>query len=125
MFIIDEANELNVLTKHPDGQDALHNLFKWLVMNTKEQNCFHVILSSSDSFFNLWVSNLVGAVRYKTYIIGDLPEVDTSRFWEQWKEGNQEKLTTVYNYSPPIPLYIGFCASLRIVTGWNDKAGRT
>ena len=94
------ANDLNVLTKHPYRQDALHNLFKWLVMNTKEQNGFHVILSSSNSFFNLWVSNLVGAVRYKTYIIGDLPEVDASRFWEQWQEGNWEKLTTVYKYSP-------------------------
>jgi len=44
------ANDLNVLTKHPYRQDALHNLFKWLVMNTKEQNGFHVILLSSDIF---------------------------------------------------------------------------
>ena len=74
VFIIDEANELNKLTEQPDGHDALHNFFKWLVMNTKELNCFHVILSSSDSFFHLWVSNYVGAHRFKTWVIGDLPE---------------------------------------------------
>ena len=50
VFIIDEANELNALKSHPNGHAVIHNLFKWLVMNTKELNKFHIILSSSDSF---------------------------------------------------------------------------
>ena len=62
VFMIDEANELNALKSHPYGHAAIHNLFKWLIMNIKELNKFHVILSSSDSFFHLWVSNYVGAI---------------------------------------------------------------
>ena len=54
VFINDEANQLNKLTEQPvSGHDALHNFFKWLVMNTKELNCFHVILLSSESFPSL------------------------------------------------------------------------
>ena len=105
VFIIDEANELNALKSHPDGHAAIHNLFKWLVMNTKERNKFHVILSSSDSFFHLWVSNYVGANRYKTYIIGDLTPVEANAFWQQWKEDNWTKLVTAYKYTPPIPSF--------------------
>ena len=85
IFIIDEANELNALKRKPDGHDALHNLFKWLVMNTKELNCFHVILSSGDIGGKLcW---------YKISVIGDLPKTEASTFWQQWLEGNWEKLT--------------------------------
>ena len=105
VFIIDEANELNALKSHPNGHAAIHNLFKWLVMNTKELNKFHVILSSSDSFFHLWVSNYVGANRYKTYVIGDLPPVEVNAFWQQWKEENWTKLVMAYKYTPPIPSF--------------------
>ena len=51
IFMIDEANELAMLTKDPDGQDALTNLFKRLILNTKELNRFHTLLVSNDSFF--------------------------------------------------------------------------
>jgi len=52
VFMIDEANELGTLTSVPEGKDALYNLFKWLIMNTKETQRFHVVLASSDSFFS-------------------------------------------------------------------------
>ena len=38
VLIIDEANELRALLKDPDGNEAVHNLFKWLVLNTKERS---------------------------------------------------------------------------------------
>ena len=53
VFIIDEANELRTLVNQPNGEDALHNFLKWLVMNTKEQRRFHMLLASSDSFSSM------------------------------------------------------------------------
>ena len=71
IFMIDEVNELAALTKDPDGQDALMNLFKWLILNTKELNRFHTLLVSSNSFFHLWVAEYIGMLRYANYVIGD------------------------------------------------------
>ena len=98
IFIIDEANELslNASKRKPDGHDTLHNLFKWLVMNAKELNCFHVILSSSDGFFHLWVANYVGTYRYKTYVIGDLPKLRQAHFGNSgWKATGGNKLCCI------------------------------
>ena len=50
VFLIDEASELWSLKNDPDSEKALHNLFKWLVMNSKEKNKFQVLFCSSDSF---------------------------------------------------------------------------
>ena len=72
IFVIDEANKLSALMKDRDGQDALTNLFKWMVLNTKEINRFHALLVSSDSFFHLWVADYIGSSRYVNYVIGDL-----------------------------------------------------
>ena len=46
VFIIDEANELNALKTQPNGHDAIHNLFKWLVINITH---FHTILFTSSN----------------------------------------------------------------------------
>ena len=59
IFIIDEANKLNALTKDPNGHDTILNLFKWLILNTKERGRFHTIFVSSDSFFHLWVPGFI------------------------------------------------------------------
>ena len=83
LLVIDEANELHALTKDPNGQDALHNLFKWLVINTKELNRFHIMLSSSNSFFHLWTSQYIGSSRYETYVIGNLEKDEAQKFWEK------------------------------------------
>ena len=81
IFVIDEANELSALMKDPDGQDALINLFKWMVLNTKEINRFHAMLVSSDSFFHLWVADYIGSSRYVNYVIGDLDKEDAEQYW--------------------------------------------
>ena len=96
LFIIDEANELRALTKEDDGNAALHNFFKWLVLNTKERNRFHVLLSSSDSFFHLWVSKYIGSTRYETYVIADLQEDEARKFWEH--------LLKNYDHRSSVPL---------------------
>ena len=83
ILLIDEAHELNALVKDPDGHDALTNIFKWLVLNTKEVNRFHSVLVSSDSFFHLWVTKYIGSSRYINYVIGDLTKEDAERFWRE------------------------------------------
>ena len=93
VFVIDEASELWSLKKDPEGEDALHSLFKWLVMNTKEQNKFQALFCSSDSFFHLWVANYVGAHRYQTCVIGDLPKEEAREFWQQLHQNASEIVT--------------------------------
>ena len=51
IFVIDEANKLSALTKDSNSHDAILNLFKWLVLITKERGRFHTIFVSTDSFF--------------------------------------------------------------------------
>ena len=102
LFIIDKANELRALSKDPDGSEALHNLFKWLVLNTKERSRFHVLFSSSDSFFHLWVSKYIGSTRYETYVIGDLAQEEALSFWNYLLErlswdGPLPEFETIYN----------------------------
>jgi len=50
IFVIDQANRLKNLLTDKDGQAALHSLFEWFILNTKEVQKFHVVLISSESF---------------------------------------------------------------------------
>ena len=81
IFVIDEANELSALTKDPNSHDTILNLFKWLILNTKELGRFHTIFVSSDSFLHLWVSGFIGTSRYANYVIGDLTKESAEEFW--------------------------------------------
>lgn len=80
VFIIDEANRLLTLLRDKEGQTALESLFKWFVLHTKEKGHFHVLLVSSDSFFNLWVEKFVGPTRYNTYILGHLDREEAEMY---------------------------------------------
>ena len=102
LFIIDEANELRALSKDPNGNEALHNLFKCLVVNTKVRSRFHILFSSSDSFFHLWVSKYIGSTQYETYVIGDLAQQEALNFWNYLLErlswdGPLPEFETIYN----------------------------
>lgn len=83
ILFIDEASRMRCLLEDKHGHDALTNMFEWFVMNTKETHRFHVILGSSDSFFHLWVQKYIGASRFTSYVIGDLPREDAKRFWNE------------------------------------------
>ena len=96
IFVIDEANELKALTADPEGHTALINLFKWLVLQTKERHRFHTLLLSSDSFFHLWVASYIGSSRYTSYVLGDLTEEEAGIFWN-------EKLLPQANNSAALP----------------------
>ena len=81
MFVIDEANRLKTLQRDPNGQAALESLFEWFVSHTKENRHFHVVLLSSDSFFNKWVERYVGPSRYELYVLGHLDKTDAETYW--------------------------------------------
>ena len=116
VFIIDEANELRALLKDPHGHDAIHNFFKWLVLNTKEQRRFHVLLASSDSFFHIWISKLIGSTRYEAIVIGDLDKEHARAFWKQKvKQLEMNLALNVINCGLILyPLYPFWC-----FTRWN------
>ena len=83
VLIIDKGNELRAMLKDQYGEDALHNFFKWLVLNTKELRRFHALFASSDSFFHLWLAKFIGTTRYESYVIGNLTKDDAKVYWEQ------------------------------------------
>ena len=80
VFVVDEANRLRTLLRDPDGQAALESLFEWFILHTKKKRQFQVILSSSDSFFNLWVERFVGPSRYTTYVLGHLDKSEAEEY---------------------------------------------
>lgn len=54
ILIIDEANLLNQL-RHKD-KSFLKLILNWFVLNSKERECFHIVLTSFDSFFFTWLT---------------------------------------------------------------------
>ena len=95
VLCIDEANRLRTLLRDGDGQAALKSLFEWLIMHTKEKNHFHVVLASSDSFFNLWVERFIGPSRYNTYVLGHLDKADVEMYWDKIFEENEHLLKSM------------------------------
>ena len=52
ILIIDEANLFSQLgDSSQEGAALLKSFLNWLVLNTKQENHFHAVLTSSDSFF--------------------------------------------------------------------------
>lgn len=86
ILFVDETNRLRTILRDADGQATLETFFEWLVMNTKEKQNFHVVLSSSDSFFNLWVEWFDGPSRYTTFVLGHL----AVRYWEELLKRNHK-----------------------------------
>ena len=70
VFLIDEASEPWSLKKAPDGKDALHNLFKWFVMNSKEKknSRFYFVVVIAFSICGWLLSEGFCACVFKTII---------------------------------------------------------
>ena len=66
-----------------------------------EKHHFHVIMASSDSFYNLWVERFIGSSRYNTYVLGHLDEEDARRYWEM-KVSDKHQLLKKYGLDAPI-----------------------
>ena len=89
IFAIDQAHELKRLLRDKDGHAILEHLFDKFVSNTKEQHGIiphqnsHVVLISSDSFFDQWVEKFVGSSRYSVYVVGHLDKEEAEIYWKE------------------------------------------
>ncbi|CAG8641143.1 1458_t:CDS:2 [Funneliformis mosseae] len=81
ILIIDEANMFSQLAKN-DGT-LLKSILNWLVLNTKEEERFHAVLTSSDSFFFNWIENLLHIPHATPYVVGDLSKEEAEEYFEK------------------------------------------
>ncbi|CAB5391832.1 unnamed protein product [Rhizophagus irregularis] len=84
IFVIDEANSLNRLGHgSAEGEVLLKTFLDWLVLNTKQANRFHVVLTSSDSFFIDWIVNRLHIPHVTQYVVGDLSKEEAEEYFEK------------------------------------------
>ncbi|CAB5356496.1 unnamed protein product [Rhizophagus irregularis] len=84
ILVIDEANSLNRLGYcSAKGEVLLKTFLDWLVLNTKQTSRFHVVLTSSDSFFFNWIVNRLDVLHATSYIVGDLSKEEAKEYFEK------------------------------------------
>ena len=72
ILVIVEANRLRALLDDDHGNRLLNDFFAWVVVNTKQNHRFHVVMVSSDSFFHRWIARYVDSTYFFTFVIGHL-----------------------------------------------------
>ena len=96
LLVIDQANELKKLLRYKDGQAALENLFQWFIIhNTKELQKFHVVLISSENFFDQWVEQFVGPTNYSVHVIGHFDREEAEIYWKENMKKNEDLLMNI------------------------------
>jgi len=56
ILVIDEANRFDQLGEvSPESANLIQTFLQWMVLNTKQDQKFHIVLTSSDSFFINWI----------------------------------------------------------------------
>ncbi|CAB4403887.1 unnamed protein product [Rhizophagus irregularis] len=84
ILVIDEANSLNRLGySSAEGEVLLKTFLDWLVLNTKQTNRFHVVLTSSDSFFFNWIVYHLYVLHATSYVVGDLSKKEAEEYFEK------------------------------------------
>ncbi|RGB30560.1 P-loop containing nucleoside triphosphate hydrolase protein [Rhizophagus diaphanus] len=84
ILVIDEANSLNRLGyDSAEGEVLLRSFLDWLVLNTKQTNRFHVVLTSSDSFFYNWIADRLIIPHVNSYVVGDLSKEEAEEYFEK------------------------------------------
>ncbi|CAG8546662.1 4027_t:CDS:2 [Funneliformis caledonium] len=84
ILVVDEANLLSQLgDSSKEGAILLKTFLNWLVLNTKQENRFHAVLTSSDSFFLNWITNLLHIPHIIPYVVGDLNKEDAEEYFEK------------------------------------------
>ncbi|RGB41810.1 P-loop containing nucleoside triphosphate hydrolase protein [Rhizophagus diaphanus] len=82
ILIIDEAHLLNQLGYK--DKSLLKLILNWFVLNSKERERFHIVLTSSDSFFFTWLAEVLNIPHVKPYIIGDLTNQEAEEYFEKY-----------------------------------------
>ncbi|CAI2199652.1 7045_t:CDS:2, partial [Funneliformis geosporum] len=83
ILVIDEANMFSQLCVSEEGKVLLKSILNWMVVNTKEKGRFHVVLTSSDSFFFNWIANLLHIPHATPYVVGDLSREEAKEYFEK------------------------------------------
>ncbi|CAI2179359.1 1653_t:CDS:2 [Funneliformis geosporum] len=83
ILVIDEANMFSQLCVAEEGKVLLKSILNWMVVNTKEKGRFHVVLTSSDSFFFDWIENLLLIPHATPYVVGDLSKEEAKEYFEK------------------------------------------
>ncbi|CAB4463980.1 unnamed protein product [Rhizophagus irregularis] len=82
LLIFDEAHLFSKLTKSKEGESLLISFLNWLVTCTKQNKFFHVVLTSSDSFFINWITKILLVPYVTPYIVGDLSIEEAEEYFE-------------------------------------------
>jgi hypothetical protein len=80
VFLIDEAHKLPALV---DDQLSLKVFLDTLLVLTKQDRLCHVILSTSDSFFQHFLRSMNVGHHSQLMTIGDCTKEETRQFWEE------------------------------------------
>ncbi|CAG8473289.1 2215_t:CDS:2, partial [Paraglomus brasilianum] len=83
ILVINEANMFSQLGHSEEGKILLKSILNWMVVNTKEMGRFHVVLTSSDSFFFNWIVNLLHIPHATPYVVGDLSKEEAKEYFEK------------------------------------------
>ncbi|KAF0482060.1 hypothetical protein F8M41_023519 [Gigaspora margarita] len=83
ILVIDEANMFSQLGSSENGEVLLKSILNWMVVNTKEKGRFHIVLTSSDSFFFDWIVNLLHIPHATPYVVGDLSKEEAEEYFEE------------------------------------------
>ncbi|RGB22689.1 Archaeal ATPase-domain-containing protein [Rhizophagus diaphanus] len=81
ILIIDEANLFSQLGRN--DETLLKSILNWFVLNSKERRRFHVVLTSSDSFFFNWIETLLNIPHAIPYVVGDLTIQEAECYFEK------------------------------------------
>jgi ATPase domain predominantly from Archaea len=77
VLVVDEANEL----KHLKNKGDLDTFLKFAVEVTKQESQSHVVLTSSDSFFESWLVTAVPRTHFHTLVLGDLTVEQAHKYY--------------------------------------------
>ncbi|KAL5506590.1 hypothetical protein EMCRGX_G008270 [Ephydatia muelleri] len=81
ILVVDEANELRKLgQKDPE---TLESFLRFVVKCTKQDQRLHVVFTSSDSFFQQWLSRDQGvdSSHFKVLVVGDLTKAEAYQYY--------------------------------------------
>ncbi|CAG8600765.1 18332_t:CDS:2 [Acaulospora morrowiae] len=88
ILIVDEANLISQLGDSSKEREILLKSFlNWLMINTKQENRFHAVLTPSDLFFffELDCKSLALHIPHATpYVVGDLSKEEANEYFEKY-----------------------------------------
>ncbi|OAV92045.1 hypothetical protein PTTG_27761 [Puccinia triticina 1-1 BBBD Race 1] len=76
VIVVDKANSFKRME-----DDTIQAFFDFAIQVTKEEGKMHIILTSSDSFFEQWLEKRINNSHFSTLVVGDLPEQEAHKYF--------------------------------------------